>query len=121
MISSSCERGCVASVTYFNIFETEIKLDLTMEIYFIIALVGIIAMSVASYVVGKRNGGKTQDDATVDGLRQQLEEQRQQLLARDARIEGYIVHLRNDAEGFGKGCYKPFRGPQQHCGMPAKT
>lgn len=65
-----------------------------MEIYFIIALVGIIAMSVASYVVGKRNGGKTQDDATVDGLRQQLEEQRQQLLARDARIEGYIEEVR---------------------------
>ena len=54
-----------------------------MEIYFIIALVGIIAMSVASFVVGKRSGTSKEDSLNIENLRQQLDEKRRAVEERD--------------------------------------
>lgn len=65
-----------------------------MEIYFIIALVGIIAMSVASFVVGKRSGTSKEDSLNIENLRQQLDEKRRAVEERDERIARYIEELR---------------------------
>ena len=65
-----------------------------MEIYFIIALIGIIAMSVASFVVGKRSGTSKEDSLNIENLRQQLDEQRRVVAERDERIARYIEELR---------------------------
>ena len=65
-----------------------------MEIYFIIALIGIIAMSVASFVVGKRSGTSKEDSLNIENLRQQLYELRRVVAERDERIARYIEELR---------------------------
>ena len=65
-----------------------------MEIYFIIALIGIIAMSVASFLVGKRSGTSKEDSLNIENLRQQLDEQRRVVEERDERIARYIEELR---------------------------
>lgn len=65
-----------------------------MEIYFIIALIGIIAMSVASFVVGKRSGTSKEDSLNIENLRQQLDELRRVVAERDERIARYIEELR---------------------------
>ena len=65
-----------------------------MEIYFIGALVAIIAMSIISYRIGKKSGSSTEDRLKAANLEQQIDEQRNQLAERDQQISRQIEQIR---------------------------
>ena len=58
-----------------------------MELYFILALVAIVVMSVVAYIVGRRNGNSRDELIRIEQLEQQLAEARNNLALRDERIE----------------------------------
>lgn len=58
-----------------------------MELYFILALVAIVVMSVVAYIVGRRNGNSRDELIRIEQLEQQLAEARNNLALREERIE----------------------------------
>lgn len=58
-----------------------------MELYFILALVAIVIMSVVAYIVGRRNGNSRDELIRIEQLEQQLAEARNNLALREERIE----------------------------------
>lgn len=58
-----------------------------MELYFILALVAIVVMSVVAYIVGRRNGNSRDELIRIEQLEQQLAEARSNLALREERIE----------------------------------
>ena len=57
-----------------------------MEVYFILALIAIVVMSIVAYVVGRRSGQDRESGIKLEVMQQRLDEAQRTITERDSRL-----------------------------------